>query len=503
MSRSLWATAGACAVALVTVPGVALAKGGDGSSRASGGSTPTTATQQPGQSHASHNHTRSGRMRARAAVRAGHRSGYLLVPGSGYQQAAGSTDVRSLQRGLRRLGFAPGPIDGRYGPLTTHSVERFQAAVGLAIDGVAGPHTLAALSATHRALLAPGAGLRRPSGSRAVRALQRRLAHLGFRPGPVDGRYGPVTTGAVKRLQRKHHLLITGVVGVRTLAALHRTGHRAVPQGARGGLSRIPAVPTVASPGPAPRRVQPRPALPVAFILLALALVGLATLIHSYRKTRRQIRPGRGAVAAGALAATTPRPTPTPTAGEQVERMSHRPEARPVERADHRREARPVEGANGRSAGTSSEPLTHRPVHSTGAIHKRTPRPSRIATNAGPGRSQRPKATALPEFVPWDLVTTSSAERHPANGGSPSRGTHPRIPAPLTHAAQRLRGGMPSRLQQVRAIEGMDRMIDGYRAVRRRLESPRATGLVGAVARLERRSRVRRAFRVQRRGSAR
>ena len=43
-------------------------------------------------------------------------------------------------------GYAPGPIDGRYGPRTAQAVSRFQAAHGLVVDGIAGPFTLAALS---------------------------------------------------------------------------------------------------------------------------------------------------------------------------------------------------------------------------------------------------------------------------------------------------------------------------------------------------------------------
>jgi len=54
-----------------------------------------------------------------------------LLPGAGYQQPTGSGHVRALQRRLARLGFAAGPIDGRYGPLTTRAVDRFQHSRGL------------------------------------------------------------------------------------------------------------------------------------------------------------------------------------------------------------------------------------------------------------------------------------------------------------------------------------------------------------------------------------
>jgi hypothetical protein len=71
----------------------------------------------------------------------------LLAPGSGYNTPHGSAFVRALQLRLTAVNAAPGPIDGRYGPLTTRAVERFQTAHRLNIDGIAGPITLAALTA--------------------------------------------------------------------------------------------------------------------------------------------------------------------------------------------------------------------------------------------------------------------------------------------------------------------------------------------------------------------
>ena len=121
--------------------------------------------------------------------------------------------VKALQRQLSSLGFEPGQVDGRYGPLTTGAVRRFQDARDLPVDGVVGPLTADALRAT---IPEP------PTTDRieGVKALQRQLSWLGFEPGQVDGRYGPLTTGAVRRFQDARDLPVDGVVGPLTADAL-------------------------------------------------------------------------------------------------------------------------------------------------------------------------------------------------------------------------------------------------------------------------------------------
>jgi peptidoglycan hydrolase-like protein with peptidoglycan-binding domain len=118
-----------------------------------------------------------------------------------------------LQAQLSFLGFDPGPADGRYGPLTTDAVIRFQEAHDLPMDGVVGPLTAEALRAV----------LKNPLTServQRVKALQRQLTWLGLEPGAVDGRYGPLTTRAVTRLQQAQGLPVDGVVGPLTAEAL-------------------------------------------------------------------------------------------------------------------------------------------------------------------------------------------------------------------------------------------------------------------------------------------
>ncbi|WLW51362.1 peptidoglycan-binding protein [Streptomyces sp. YU58] len=54
-------------------------------------------------------------------------------------------DVAEAQCLLRRAGYAPGAIDGIYGPLTERAVKQVQRKVGLVVDGIIGPHTWEAL----------------------------------------------------------------------------------------------------------------------------------------------------------------------------------------------------------------------------------------------------------------------------------------------------------------------------------------------------------------------
>lgn len=59
-------------------------------------------------------------------------------------------DVRELQHRLNQLGFDAGGEDGIFGPLAHAAVEEFQRNVGLEVDGVAGPQTVALLRRMRR-----------------------------------------------------------------------------------------------------------------------------------------------------------------------------------------------------------------------------------------------------------------------------------------------------------------------------------------------------------------
>ena len=151
----------------------------------------------------------------------------LLTTGDGYGQSRGSDPVRVLQRRLQTLGLRPGAVDGLFGPETKAAVERFQHAAGLQVDGIVGPETRGTLRRASAPMLGRGAGYAKPEGSIRVRALQRQLRRLGFRPGPIDGLYGPRTADAVARFQRDQGAPSDGVTWGHTRRAITSTGRAA------------------------------------------------------------------------------------------------------------------------------------------------------------------------------------------------------------------------------------------------------------------------------------
>ena len=150
--------------------------------------------------------------------------GEPLAPGAGYGVPDDARRVRALQRTLRRLGWSPGPVDGLFGPRTEAAVTRFQREAGVAADGIVGPRTSRALRVAERRPLRVGAGYGLADGSPPVRSLQARLRDLRLRPGPVDGRFGPMTQAAVMRLQAAAGAPLSGVVDDRTRRLLVNAG---------------------------------------------------------------------------------------------------------------------------------------------------------------------------------------------------------------------------------------------------------------------------------------
>ena len=252
----------------------------------------STAALAAGRGARSH-HPRSHIKQSSHAHRASSSHARDRAIGPVYPAAAGLA-VRVLQQRLTRAGDPPGPIDGRYGPLTEHAVRRFQAAHGLQVDGIAGPRTWAALSRP-RTELFPTAGYHSPDGSAPVRTLQRRLARVGDAPGPIDGRYGPLTEHAVARFQAAHRLPVDGIAHPQTLIDLTSLPAAQRPRAAspqprsRAGRARpkMAARPPLRAPAPPPVRVAaPHGHSSPAKWLVLLGILALGMALRTWRSKR-------------------------------------------------------------------------------------------------------------------------------------------------------------------------------------------------------------------------
>ena len=122
--------------------------------------------------------------------------------------------VRTLQY-LLRAQKQTVTVDGGFGPKTETAVKTFQKAKKLAIDGIVGPKTWAAIVIT----------VKKGSKGDAVRGVQEEFQFRNLSGDPtkgpqIDGSFGPVTDAAVRGFQDALDIAVDGIVGPVTWRAL-------------------------------------------------------------------------------------------------------------------------------------------------------------------------------------------------------------------------------------------------------------------------------------------
>jgi peptidoglycan hydrolase-like protein with peptidoglycan-binding domain len=151
-----------------------------------------------------------------------------------------------------------------------------------------------------------GTGYVAARGSRRVRDVQRRLTRLGYRPGPIDGRFGPRTEAAARWFQYKHGLRSTGRIGRLTLAVLYARSENRPLRATTAPVDRTPAATPAPKPQPQPTTTRPSGGTPMLVFAIGIALALLAgLLVGMLLPQRRTGTPVLGYVARGGSAEVT------------------------------------------------------------------------------------------------------------------------------------------------------------------------------------------------------
>ena len=135
-------------------------------------------------------------------------------------------DVKYTMQRLYDLGYYNKKVDEKFGAGMLKALKAFQKKNGLTVDGVVGPKTITVLfsdSALDVDDVVPptteeeeDTTLSYGDSGDKVKALQVRLAALGYYTGKLDGKFGAGTRTAVRLFQARNGLTVDGKVGPRT-----------------------------------------------------------------------------------------------------------------------------------------------------------------------------------------------------------------------------------------------------------------------------------------------
>ncbi|MBM6619345.1 peptidoglycan-binding protein [Bacillus suaedaesalsae] len=131
--------------------------------------------------------------------------------------------VKAIQIELMALDFYSSKLDGVYGRNTQQAIKEFQFVHHLKVDGIAGPSTLNKLfSSIDTKTYQQFTSTKLLNGDKGeqVRQLQEKLSRLGYFSTTIDGKFGPLTKGAVLDYQNRYGLKADGVADSTTLKHL-------------------------------------------------------------------------------------------------------------------------------------------------------------------------------------------------------------------------------------------------------------------------------------------
>ena len=112
-------------------------------------------------------------------------------------RALTNDDIRRLQRGLRELGFDPGPVDGIPGARTKAAYVRLQSGCSKLAPRL---EELRLHAAEGHLTAGAATGYKLPS-RRETQDIQGQLREAGFYPGPVDGIFASRTQSALRKFK--------------------------------------------------------------------------------------------------------------------------------------------------------------------------------------------------------------------------------------------------------------------------------------------------------------
>lgn len=163
-------------------------------------------------------------------TRPGAAGGPVTGPEPALRVGSRGPEVTAWQKILVGASLLPASgVDGRFGPKTEAATRTFQTRIGVTADGIVGPATREATARLLAWLAAakpipavppyPGVARRGDRGGQ-VRVWQDTLNDRAGAKLAVDGVFGPATEAAVRAFQRRERLAVDGIAGPATWHAL-------------------------------------------------------------------------------------------------------------------------------------------------------------------------------------------------------------------------------------------------------------------------------------------